>query len=172
MEKCEVGKRLGPSEVKASTTQVVFTNSVTKITCTSSSLTSKTKVESAEPLTAEIAAAPLYGGCTTAGGAGCTIKAVNAPYSTPIAWREANTATLTLNNGGSGEPGINVECGFLIRCVFSGNIPYDFVGGGGAKLEVIAFKFTKLAGASCPAVAEITTVYGVTAPNPVYPAHT
>lgn len=170
-ETCLVGNRLGPTKIETSTTQAIFTNSITNVTCMKSSYITETENESAGPLLANIPTAPLFETCTTAKGAPCTVTAANHPYKAQISWQKNNESLLTVKNGGAGVPGVDVTCGLLINCRFKAETVYEFNGGKPAKIQVTGSKMTG-EGPVCPSTILFSGTYTVNSPSPVYPAHT
>jgi hypothetical protein len=169
-EACLAGNRYGPTKIETSTTQVVFTNTISNIECKKSAFITETEVESGEPLPAKIPTAPTYETCATAQN-NCTVTSVNVPYKAQIEWKKLNEADLTLKSGGSGVPAVEVTCGLQIVCRFKAETVYKFKGGKPANISVTSFKLTP-EGMTCPTTVELTATYTVNSPAAVYPAHT
>jgi hypothetical protein len=172
-ETCEpVNRKASGTTLEMSTTQVTFLNTVSTVTCTSSSFKAVTEAVTGEPLPAKIstANAPVYGGCKTAGGTECKVTSVNTPYNVQIKWTSANNGTFKLTNSGVGVPGVDVKCGLLIDCRFTAEVQYTLEGGKPAKVKVVGAPFN-VVGMTCPAKAELAVLYTVNTPSPLYVAH-
>jgi len=104
----------------------------------------------------------------TASGVTCTVKTLNLPYKTSIAATGNGNGTLTISSGGTGDPGIGVECGTLINCTFStASAVLEVTGGNPAIAKANGIGLAPK-GLTCPLEAHWDAEYEVTAPKPLF----
>jgi hypothetical protein len=156
----------GAFEAK-NTTTVSLDTSVANIKCTGSTMSGETLAASGDPLPMKFNGW-LLGACATAGGTKCTTTEVGQPSSGAIAWTGGNKGALKVSSGGSGDPGWNLKCGFLISCDFTSDMVLDY---SSSSVQAVAEPL-KTSGSFCPAAATFSGTYQVTKPAPSYVAQT
>jgi hypothetical protein len=156
---CQEGNRHPAGAFEAKSTKATFPNSISTVTCSESVLSGETTAASGDPLLLTFTGWSMKG-CSTASGTACTITAVGLPANGSLAWTADISGTLGVSNGGAGEPGWTVKCGFLINCTFTGE-PTLAVGG---KTITASAEPMNRTGGFCPATTSFTANYTISQP--------
>ncbi|HSS33748.1 MAG TPA: hypothetical protein VLL27_10750 [Solirubrobacterales bacterium] len=139
----------------AKSTNSTIKSSLGTIACTSETLEGKLSEEptaEGEPLKASVSARTLSGCKSSVGGTCTTASAVKLPYAATFKWTSGANGTLTLSSGGSGEPGVSMQCGPL-NCTFSASAQLTVTGKSSAATAQAKEVALNRAGGSCPASA-------------------
>jgi hypothetical protein len=158
-------------EIQGEATKPFLVSSEEDVTCKSSKATFKGKTKGAPTAQASGSITALsFEGCELTSGASCTVEAINAPYSTLLAY----PGSLAVASGGKGAPGATVSCsGGALACVFSAEPTLTVESGDPAALLVskLALKLsTKEGFLKCPKEATLSATYKATSPTAIYVA--
>jgi hypothetical protein len=145
-----VEREATPGELFAMTSgNMVFTSSLTSVTCKQSSMSTKFNSATGTPITGEVTALSYTNDCTTSSGTSCTVTVVNLPYSASL-----ESASLKVTDAVGA--GFKIVCGVLINCTFTtketnGTVTHNVAGSTTIDITV---KLER-EGGFCPATAEL-----------------
>jgi len=150
-------------------TVATWTNPIANVTCQKSTIGGKTTSTGAKGVAVTGAIESLaFSECKTASGVACTMRTANLPYAASFTATGGGNGTLTVTGGGTGDPGVAVECGFVINCtVTTADASLEVTGGNPAIAKANALPFTP-AGVTCPKEEHLDAEYEVTAPKPLF----
>jgi hypothetical protein len=150
-------------------TTVLLKNSIVNVKCTSSAWTGSFSTDGTGEFSAgEIATLTFGGPCETVTAEPCSIfVAKGLHYGFSMSASSAGNGTITIF-----KPALEVECGTgpSIRCTFTaplGSLPLEVTGGTPAKAKANAVSLQR-EGTICPASAELTAEYEISAPSPLF----
>lgn len=146
--------------LKESTTNT-FETSSGNVVCEKSSWAGTTESET-ELLTGKVSSL-TFSGCKL-GGTSCKTTTVHLPYTLKIKAIESGKGTVKFANGGSGAPGVTVECGPTINCTFTNESEMPFQGGKPALVSTEATKMNT-SGLVCPSSVKWLATYGTSQPS-------
>lgn len=136
----------------STSTNAVFTTSVTNHTCSSSSMTVDPTASTGSPITGSVTNLS-FAHCTTSGGTACTMTVLNLPYHVVI---NAGSLTITDPTGA----GAKMVCGFLINCTLSSKeISAQYTHDGDATVAHLSGVKMERSGGFCPETAEFHATY-------------
>ncbi|HEY0390104.1 MAG TPA: hypothetical protein VGC63_00160 [Solirubrobacterales bacterium] len=163
--------------VEAKSTNALLASNVANVACKKSTTTLKTLSALAEPLPGEITALKFEECSEESSGAGCTVTAINVPYSATLLDLGKGLGEMLVKNGGKGEPGATVSCPFL-KCVFTAEPKFTVDSATGtteataARVLAVGIKLklsTREGFLECPKEATWTATYIDTTPaSPIY----
>ncbi len=160
----ESGQVLEAGLLESTSSSFTLGGALGTVSCTESTLKGETTSKSAVPLPAKVNSFS-FAGCKT-GETSCTVSAVHLTYKAAIEETGGGNGTLALSSGGSGNPGVEVSCGFL-KCTATATEPSFNVEGGGAAIARIKEAALTISGASCSASGKWTAEYLFAEPNPM-----
>ena len=137
-----------------------------KVECSESTLEGETSAAAGKPMPLAISAWTL-GGCKTSSGTGCTVTAVeSAPYSGSLSWGTSWNGTLTIGDGGKGNPGWYFSCKKAMDCTITFAPVLDATGGSPATIVATNESLSNKSGGLCPpASSTFSGTYSVSSPN-------
>jgi hypothetical protein len=144
------------------------------MSCIESSLKGSTSAQAGEPLPVSLTTWS-FGNCTTSWNSenrSCTASAQYLPYAGSLAWTEGAKGSLTVANGGSGRPALNIACENLISCTYYLEPKVTFDGSSTASLAIAEQTLTIKNGAfGCATSLTVKpATYSVSSPAPAYVA--
>jgi hypothetical protein len=163
------------TEVSATAEKPFLVTSGEDVTCETSKATVKSSTAGGPSEAVKGTVKSLsFSGCKLTGGATCTVEAVNLPYAAEASWTSGSNGSLTVKNGGSGEPSATASCtGGAVACVFGAEPTVGLEGGNPALVNApnTAMKLTEKTGfMKCPKEATLTAIYKATSPTAIYVA--
>jgi len=156
-------------------TVAFLTNSISNVACKKSTvlITTTNAGTTGEPVKGQ-APSPnglTFSECSTASGTACTVTVQNLAYNGTLTATTKGNGTLTVQSGGSGDPGATVVCGFLINCTFStASATLSFTGGSPAVAAANGISLSR-SGGFCPSTSTWDAEYEVTSPKPLFIVH-
>jgi hypothetical protein len=158
------------THMRATTTKLVLTTSITTITCTSSTIEGEITNTGGATTTAVSGktTALTLTGCTRTGGEKCTM--VSTSLGTFSITGGAASSTAKFNYNIISKTGWNMTCGFFINCTFSTSSATlagqnQSTGMPTVKAENIALARE---GGLCPETSTLSASYEITEPTPLY----
>jgi hypothetical protein len=144
--------------IEGTATNARLTSSIEDVICSHSFTEAETETTggASETVTGTITHLTFSGCQTTPKGIPCTVTVENLPYHAEVHWTSGDDGTLTVKNGGTGNPSATVVCAGVISCTFERSLFTLPVDGGnpaavtanGVSLERTAFGGTPLCGTS------------------------
>lgn len=140
-------------------TNLIFTTSITNVTCTHSTLTIDPETSTGTPVTGTVTGLTFAETCKTSGGTHCKpIKVLNLPYHASI----DDAALIVTDPVGAG---VTIECGFILNCTFTTkNAQLTFTNGSPTTLVAASIKLER-SGGLCPETAEFHATYSISQPS-------
>ncbi len=159
-----------PAETSLSTSsaKVTLLTPIMNVTCSVSSLSAKTTASSGAPLPVSVSGWSLEK-CSDPEEMKCVGEVKGLPHSGSLARTEEAKGSLTLGNGGTGEPRVFVQCGGFMQCEWTPP-PLKLEGGSSAKFSLPKTSLEKKGGALCPKTATIESQgsFSLTSPQAVW----
>jgi len=158
------------AKLKAPAAKLVLTTTIEKVECEASEITGKWQTDgSGEYTTGEVSVLEIVSAKCEALGVKkkCTkMEMLHLPYAVEASATGGGNGTVTLVNGGSGLPALEVVCG-NINCTLTANSLPLTVAGGGPAIAELKGSGTQFQGTKCPTLLfTVEAEYEVTEPTP------
>jgi hypothetical protein len=146
-------------------TSLQWTTPFGNITCTSSTYKGELTNAEGHGVISSAVMSPL---CTGPGGSGCSLIALNMPWTFQISASGSGNGTFTMTGSGGGFAGMHYSCGSLINCDFRWPT-LTLTGGNPAHLTATAQPVEVVKSGGCLVEkATLDATYEITSPKPLF----